>query len=87
MSKFLFSYTDHRLHHHLAAVPLGDLPHHLLHPVAERTVGIWGERRERGEREGREGEEREEREEREGRERRERGERERIKEQEGRKAA
>ena len=37
---FVFSCTDHRLHHHLAAVPLGDLPHHLLHPVAERTVGI-----------------------------------------------
>jgi len=52
----VFSCTDHHLHHHLAAVPLGDLPHHLLHPVAERTVGIWGERgekggRERGERE------------------------------------
>ena len=37
---FVFSCTDHHLHHHLAAVPLGDLPHHLLHPVAERTVGI-----------------------------------------------
>ena len=46
---FVFSCTDHHLHHHLAAVPLGDLPHHLLHPVAERTVGTWGERgRERG---------------------------------------
>ena len=69
----MFSYTDHRLHHHLAAVPLGDHPHHLLHPVAERTVGIWGgerggekkerergRRRERGEREEREGGEREE---------------------------
>ena len=71
---FVFSCTDHRLHHHLAAVPLGDHPHHLLHPVAERTVGIWrgrerggggrerGREGERGEREGERGE-REEREE------------------------
>ena len=43
----MFSCTGHPLHHRLAAVPLGRLPHRLLHPAAERTVGIWGERGER----------------------------------------
>ena len=43
----------------------------MLHPVAERTVGIWGERGEKGGREGGESEERGRRER--GRERKDKG--------------